>query len=962
MGGSASRRAAPLSLRRGVRPPVSLRVAPSLLVSLAMLAAGLSVGSHPAEAADSLTLVVGGQDEMKTRNLIQPLANDLWTAAVLERVYDRPIKQLPTGELAAYVAKGTDVDADGSFERWEYNEWRKAAGTDLLDVVVYYDFNGVRWHDGTQVTVWDLLFSYHMTAMQPAWNAGIRVLLPGGVSFSYELWGRQLAVAAVDLDPSRAGLQKDWEGEGSMTGDPNLRVALRFRASEPFARFYEQTLAPLLLPLHVWSVTGGGRHADFGCAIWLPPAEASAKDVAPCGTPAAASWGRGVASTESVPGSSPFRYAYADRWMPTDADVIGSGPFRFRSWIPGVEASVDRYDGYYVGGPYDPNLASYLHLPRITAIRYVVYRTTQLGVFALQSGEIDYYHWNVPPEFVPDLYSHPDIAVESSPDLGYFYLGYNLRREPWGYNGSDLRDIGLVLRRAIAHLIDKASIVQNLLQNFGVVADGYVSPANAFWYTPDIPRPGYNLTRAADLLDSPEARAAGIGPDPPGPCYKDVPSGCRSLARVGSAPFEILTPHADYDRTRAAAGVMWADAMRQVGLNAVSKPTAYGLVVLAIMSHQFDLYLLGWRISEPDPDYLFSFFHSSNGPAGQNYNGVANATLDECLEDQRREMDRNLRRQIVFRCQQILGDLRPAEPIHWRSNIQGYRQDRFVNWTMTGGTLFNEWSLFGIRTPPAQRLRIGIDVEAAVPAGETLPIAITVRDDGGRAVRDAEVSLNVSTGTGEDPGTLIGGAQNGTEVAFATDAFGRAVVQYQAPVLFDAVRPVFLRAAASHPDYAGPAHQETIVTVVGGEQPFLRARLDLPAGDVTYPETPVPARLVVRDRWGSVGDAAVDIRAIPDGTTPPPAPSLNLTAFTVTFPRPGIHSIGFNVTKQGHRSAWGFVTVWVIPAPTPPPVIPPDETPDGDAPMFASLGFLAGIAVASAVFWRWTAKRLRGGR
>ncbi|MEK6852214.1 MAG: ABC transporter substrate-binding protein, partial [Candidatus Thermoplasmatota archaeon] len=550
------------------------------LVALLVLSGipGLSAAytPNPGTRQAELILKVGGQDEMKTNNLLPAIANDVWTSDVHYRAYSGILLGHPVlDQPMAYIAKGVDYDEDDTFEPSEYDTWKEQpAPREPLNITVYYDFNGVKWHDGVQMTQWDFFFSYHMNAMNPRFNTDLRILFEGGTGATYEAGGRKLNIGLVT---------KNWQGEGAMQGDPNLRVAVKFRLTESFALFYDSSLSPVMLPLHEWSLSGGPRasdgsvrHGDFGCAVWIPPAEATAKGIPDCGTTINTLWGKGIASSETVPNSHPYYYDDAEAWTLKDEDIIGNGPFEFESWIKNVEAKVTRYEKYFVGvnpdNPsivYDPILVQRLKKPTIEGIRFLVYRTTQLGVFALQSAAVDFYHWNVAAEFVPDLLKIPEIAVESNAEPGFFYMAYNFRRQPWGYVGGNPANgdtqMGYWLRQAFSHLIDKKSIVQNLLQNFGVIGHGTISPANTFWYNDNIPKPGFDLAQANAILDD-MALPGGLIPqipgftvDPAGACTKDTDSGCRSMPTIGNREFEILTPQADYDPVRASAGAMVAD-------------------------------------------------------------------------------------------------------------------------------------------------------------------------------------------------------------------------------------------------------------------------------------------------------------------------------------------------------------------------------------------------------------------
>src|SRR5439155_869218 len=339
---------------------------------------------------------------------------------------------------------------------------------------------------------------------------------------------------------------------------------------------------------------------------------------------------------------------------------------------------------------YDSALPTYMHQPFIDAILFKIYRTTQLGVLALQSGEIDFYHWNVPPEFVPDLLNDPNIRVWANAEPGFFYLAYNMRRQPFGYTtfpptpATDRSsDAGLPFRKAFAHLIDKATIVRTLLQNYGVIADGTVSPANTFWYNGTLPKYAYDPAQAALILDT-AGRTDTEG------------DGWREFPRLGDNQFAILTPQADYYPIRASAGAMIAAAARSIGVNVVSKPTAFGAIVAATNAHDFDMFILGWRISGTDPDYLFSFFHSSNAAAGQNYQGFYDSTFDSVVSASRKELNEQKLQELIKYAQGILADRLPYDVLYYRTVIEAERQDRFVNYSVASGTIWNFWSLQSI--------------------------------------------------------------------------------------------------------------------------------------------------------------------------------------------------------------------------------------------------------------------------
>jgi ABC-type transport system substrate-binding protein len=938
---------------------------------------GLTAAYTPAKGETrqaGLDLLVGGQDEMKTRNLLPAIANDVWTSDVHYRIYDSLIQPHPTVDRPmAWIAKGVDFNENGVFETSEYDVWAEQTGTlSPLGIVIYYDFNGVMWHDGVQMTPWDFFFSYHVNAQNSRFITDMRVLLRDGTTSSYEGGSRQMNIALFDSDTVAAGVQRVWEDEASMFGGVNnaLRIGVQFNLTESFALFYESTIAPVMLPMHIWSRTGGGRHAaDFGCAVWIPQLEATARGIPECGNANPATHGKGIASSETVTGSSAYVYSAADAWALSDADVIGHGPFTFDQWVPGVEAHVVRNENFYTGVSgttvYDARLASILQLPTITGIRYKVYKTTQIGVFALQSGEVDFYHWNVGAEFVPDLLKIPEIAVESNAEPGFFYMGYNLRESPWGYQGNDPSDdVGLGFRQAVSHLIDKRSIVQNLLQNFGVVGHGMLSPANTFWYNDNIPKPGFDLAAANAILDDlatpgGQYTEAGFTLDPAGPCHKDNDGGCRSLPVMGNAEFEILTPQADYDPVRASAGAMIADAMRQVGINAVSRPTAFGQIVALITAHNFDMYILGWRIGGTDPDYLYSFFHSINAPTGQNYVGFNNATFDAKISASRAELDRDTRQTLIRDAQLTLAEARPYDVLYYRTNIEGYRQDRFVNWTVTSGTIWNFWSLQGIHPPSGAGIVVVMTAASAMASAGLETVTVNVFDNTGQALAGASVTLTVGAGN------LTIGATTARSVVDTTNGNGEVTATYRADVV-GSETPVIVDAAvdASSVGFPDGVLRSTQITVFPAGVQFLSLTLELPLGDRVTSGSDLPLRITARDQDRVlVPDALVSMIVSPAGSlTPIPASGAAVDMSAVTLrAAAGIavstpYSLNVTAEKAGYVDAAGGRQVTIV-----PPDVQMRLCPDGNSypvtttcptvstPGLEVLPILAGIGIAALV-------------
>jgi ABC-type transport system substrate-binding protein len=710
---------------------------------------GTDHGNGP--TGGSSILVVGEQDKMKTRNPLPALANDVWTHDVLDRIYDTVGKSLPeTEEIKPYILKGIDANENGVFDASEYGVFTKNPATNPLDVVAYYDFNGVYFHDGVQANASDLFFSYQLQAMNPRMNVDLRVLMDkagkAGSNYSVTRWLFMIFAP------------KAWQNEPAV-GDPNLRFAVRFQLQEPFALFSNKTLAGCtLFPRHVWEGTGwrldpGGvvtpLHADFGQAIY-PERDQR--------------FGKGVPTTETI--YTPYKYLdsspaqdSAEEWQPTDDDVIGTGPFYFDNFddasaIALVLRNADYYSGNdsRTGQTIDPLLTTYVHAPHINGIRFVVYSSLTLAMLALESGTIDYYHARIPPEFLPELTINPDIQTWTTPGMGFAYLSYNMRRPAigtWHYGQADQFDIGLHFRKAVSHLINKTMIVQDFLQGYGEVGVVPVSPNNVRFYNASIAVYDFSDIQALAELDLAHQDAVwlsnnGGGAEAATWYTKDSGTGKYILPGIGTSEFSLWCPNAGYDPVRANSCTMIANEMNNIGINVKAKPTAFSTITSLINAHDFDMYLLGWEICTTDPDYLFDLFYSANAAMGMNYGGFNDPLSDYVLDESRMERDGSTRAWFIKWEQGILADKLPYDTLFYPTCIEAERKDRFVGWIRDVCSIWNYWSLLnltpvGVSRPPVALFTIsppagGISTTFAFDASssydtEDPPSALEVRWD-----------------------------------------------------------------------------------------------------------------------------------------------------------------------------------------------------------------------------------------
>ncbi|MCK5024179.1 MAG: Ig-like domain-containing protein [Thermoplasmata archaeon] len=686
----------------------------SLAVMLAFTVIISGLASMSQAQYDELILRVAMQDDLKTTNPLT--AGDVWTWNVIGYLYDEPLKINPdTDELIPYIAVGsaasstsldyvdwTDCDI-GEFDYTSSSSWNSNNG----EAVIFYDFEDVYWHDGERMDIRDIMFSMHATAMNPDWSSSMNCLKDDA--------GRNLSNYSRT---SWLSIQKVWESSDG------LQAALKFVLTEQYNDFFRNTLSTFLLPEHIWAYKVSGQNVDIA-KIWFDHGY---------NVSASNSWKLDLAQIYDNP------------------EPVGSGPFKWDYWEVDQLSKITTYRDHFYKSGYkyenyclDADDKSLARQPNIDGIVYKIYKTAEAAVMALRNDDIDYIAWTVPPTFVRELAKEPGVALSQSSQSGFEYLAYNMRRESFGYN-EDGNDTGKPLRQAIAHCIDKNRINSRINLNFGIAGEGPICQISE-WFNDSIPRYGFDPDGAIDILRN--ANYTLENPDEyPGPTnHWSNPDG----SPIGSVPggvIEILTPEANYDPIVTQPGLMIAEQLQDIGINARSVAMDFGSIVNQIDQRDFDMYMLNWRIGSDPTDFLHAFFHSSQAEEGQNYPGYLNESFDEIIDLARQTDDEEVRLKAIFDAQaSIVYDL-PYDVLYYRNNIEAYRSDRFTGWVVGDtGSIFNLKSIYNIRAPsPYKVMAQFVSPPSAVVSNSATQITVFVKDQDGNPLQGAYVLLNASMG------------------------------------------------------------------------------------------------------------------------------------------------------------------------------------------------------------------------
>jgi len=302
---------------------------------------------------------------------------------------------------------------------------------------------------------------------------------------------------------------------------------------------------------------------------------------------------------------------------------VGLGPYRIEEWKTQESMELRANPSYFEG--------------RSCLDRYImrVIPDPATMFLELQSGGLDwmglspiqYERQTDTPFFVRQFRKYRYLA------FSYTYLGYNLKNPLFSE-----RDV----RRAIAHAIDKEELVRGVLLGYGVAATGPYKP-DAWFYNPNVRRYSYDPDRARAML----AEAGWLDSDGDG--WLDMQG--RRFS------FTIITNQGNPVRERTAQIVQYR--LKQVGIEVKIRTLEWTAFINDFIDkRRFEAVILGWTMGQ-DPD-IYDIWHSSKtGEKELNFVGYSNPEVDRLLLAGRRTFDRDVRKNIYWRIQELLAEDQP---------------------------------------------------------------------------------------------------------------------------------------------------------------------------------------------------------------------------------------------------------------------------------------------------------------
>lgn len=334
------------------------------------------------------------------------------------------------------------------------------------------------------------------------------------------------------------------------------------------------------------------------------------------------------------------------------SEIIGTGPFLIDQYIAGERVVFRRNPDYWRTD------AEGNHLPYLDRIVQVVVPDLESELEAFREGVADV-HGVLGREFadLEPLQEEENFTIHRrGPNFGSTFLAFNqnqgvnpdtgetyLSEEKLYWFGN------LAFRQAVAHVVDKDAIIEQVQHGLGYPQWSPISPAAGGFHNPNVAIYEYDLARASAILDE-LGWTDGDG------------DGFREDDRGNEIAFVMATNEGNEVREQVTEIIH--RGMTEIGLNVDLQVVDFGVLVGQLTaSYDWDAIVIGFT-GGPDPYGGIVLWHSSENlhlwyPNQDEPATDWEAELDDLYVRASQELDRELRFGLYHRAQEIVAENLP---------------------------------------------------------------------------------------------------------------------------------------------------------------------------------------------------------------------------------------------------------------------------------------------------------------
>jgi peptide/nickel transport system substrate-binding protein len=305
---------------------------------------------------------------------------------------------------------------------------------------------------------------------------------------------------------------------------------------------------------------------------------------------------------------------------------VGTGPYKFDSWASGSKIVFKAFEDYFR----EP--------ARIKTLTYQLVTDPSAALIALETGDVDMIVSTMAADRA-NIMGNKDLYYDEVPSSSFYFVAFN--------NSTGLFAENPKLRQAVAHAIDRQSVVIGATEGVGVECPSPI-PATCFGTPEGFEGATYDPELAKKLMAE-----AGF------------PNGVKLNIRTMESG------------VYAKVAEIVAEQLRQVGFDAqveLMERTAFLQDVYT--KSEYEICVNSYTALNPDADFImYMRYHSKYMGGGNNFVMVSNPTLDGYLETGRFSADSAERKEAYRKAAELMKEEAVMVPILSTMNGVACRAD-----------------------------------------------------------------------------------------------------------------------------------------------------------------------------------------------------------------------------------------------------------------------------------------------
>ena len=298
-------------------------------------------------------------------------------------------------------------------------------------------------------------------------------------------------------------------------------------------------------------------------------------------------------------------YIISEKAMRERREVIGSGPFRVKSWIRDDRIVLEKNPHHSGEGA------------KIAGIIFRIIPEDLTARFEFMNGALDYFEL---PYLSSSTFDESKFTTKLVPELCVHYVALNTSKAPFD---------NPEFRRALNLAVDRQTIVETLFSSRFSAASGSVPPGIA----------GYEYTLKPYAFDPARAK--------------------KTIARLGLSG-KKLTFICKAEHQISLAAQMIQRYLVDAGLDVELREMEWGAMKNVTNAGRYDMALFNWYGDYPDAEnFLRPLFHSANRGSGGNRSFYSNSAFDALVEKAALTSDAAARNRIYAQAEELVHDDAP---------------------------------------------------------------------------------------------------------------------------------------------------------------------------------------------------------------------------------------------------------------------------------------------------------------